>query len=65
MTIILGDEAPQCTYELLHKATNICKFVKENCKEGVESIDLFEMRYCILGGEGEGGAILFFIALVC
>lgn len=61
---LLDEEPNQCTYELLKKATNLCKFVTDHCDDEVESFNLFKMRYCILGGEGEGGAILFFVALV-
>ena len=61
---ILQEDENQCVYELLKKSANVCTFVKSHCGEEVESFNLFKMRYCLLGGEGEGGAILFFVVLV-
>ena len=61
---LIGEEAQtKCEYEFIKKADDICKFVTEHCTE-LESLDFFKFRYCIIGGEGEGGAFLFFCVLV-
>jgi hypothetical protein len=58
------EAADLCTYELVSAAQNICEYVTLHCGEQVETIDLFKIRFCKIGGEGHGGEVGFYIALV-
>lgn len=61
----LADEPSLCTYEQVKAAENVCQFVKENCAEVAETINLLNIRFCQIGGEGRGGEFGFYIVLVC
>lgn len=63
-SILTQDVADKCTYELVSAAQNICEYVTEHCGEQVETINLFRIRFCQIGGEGRGGEFGFYIALV-
>ena len=63
-SVLTQEAADKCTYELVSAAKDICAYVLENCGDQVETINLFKIRFCLIGGEGQGGEPGFYIALV-